>query len=188
MGDRISAKSWWIAVAAVAVAGALILLAMGRPPICPCGYVTLWHGTVQSSQNSQQLSDWYSFSHITHGFLFYWAGWWLMRRQPVGLRLLIAASLESGWEILENSPLIIDRYRAVTMAYGYSGDSVINSLSDICCMIAGFTIARKLPWWGTLSLGIAFELFTLWAIRDNLTLNLWMLIAPSDTIRAWQAG
>lgn len=175
-------------VAAVLVLAAAVLLAMGRSAICPCGSVRLWWGVVQSDQNSQQLFDWYSFSHVIHGFLLYAAGRLLLRRWPWRARLVVAALLEAGWEILENSPLIIDRYRSVTMAFGYAGDSVLNSLSDITCMIVGFALARRLPAWVTIGLAIACELFTLWAIRDDLTLNVLMLIHPVDAIRVWQGG
>ncbi|MEG3146413.1 DUF2585 domain-containing protein [Sphingomonas sp. RT2P30] len=181
-------KSWWWAIACVVLIAAIFELSMGRSPICPCGHMSLWAGKVQSPENSQQLSDWYSFSHIIHGFLFYGAGWLVLRRQPIGLRLLAATIIEAGWEMLENSPIIIDRYRAATIAVGYSGDSVLNSMSDVLCMILGFAIARRLPLWATVALALSFELFTLLTIRDNLTLNVLMLVAPNDAIRAWQAG
>ncbi len=141
---------------------------------------------MQSDQNSQQIADWYSLSHVVHGLLFYAAGWLALRHWPVAARLVIAVGIESAWEILENSPLIIDRYRSVTMAWGYSGDSILNSLSDIGCMMLGFAIARRLPWWGSAMVGVALELVALIAIRDNLTLNLVMLIAPVEAIRQWQ--
>jgi hypothetical protein len=163
-----------------------IELAMGRPPICTCGHVALWHGAIDAG-NSQHLLDWYSPSHVIHGLLFYGATW-LLRRLPVRFRLLIAVVVEAGWELLENSPVIIDRYRNATMALGYTGDSVINSLSDISCMMIGFAIARKLPVWATIVLAIIFELLTLAMIRDNLTLNILMLVWPIDAIRHWQAG
>lgn len=181
-------KSWGLAALAVAAVAAIAELAMGRSPFCPCGHFALWHGVVQSNENSQQLTDWYSFSHVIHGFLFYGATWLALRRAPLGARLFAAVALESAWEVLENSPVIIDRYRAVTMAYGYVGDSVLNSMSDIGCMAIGFFLARVLPWWATVVIGIGFELLTLWAIRDNLTLNVLMLIAPSAAIRAWQTA
>ena len=183
----IAAKSGWI-IGLALVATAAMLLAMGRSAICPCGHVALWAGDVRSDQNSQQLLDWYSLTHLVHGLLFYAAGWLVLRRWRWTARLTLAVALEAGWEVVENSPMIIDRYRAVTMAFGYSGDSVLNSLADIGCMAAGFAIARHLPWRATVALGIALELLALWAIRDNLTLNVLMLAWPVDAIRAWQAG
>lgn len=179
---------WWWAVAALIAIAATAELALGRRLICACGYVKLWAGNVHSPENSQMLSDWYSLSHIIHGFLFYLASWLVLRRAPVGARLTLATAIEAGWEVLENSPIIIDRYRAATVSLGYVGDSVLNSMSDVGCMILGFALARRLPVWGTVALAIGFELLALWAIRDNLTLNVWMLVAPSDAIRAWQAG
>ena len=164
-----------------------IELAMGRPPICTCGHVALWHGAIDSG-NSQHLLDWYSPSHVIHGFLFYGATWLLLRRLPVRFRLLIAVAVEGCWELLENSPIVIDRYRTATMALGYTGDSVLNSLSDIGCMMLGFAIARKLPPWATIALAILFELMTLAVIRDNLTLNVLMLLWPVEAIKQWQAA
>src|SRR3569623_2704107 len=179
---------WWRAIGAGVLIAGIFELSMGRSPSCPCGHVSLWAGKVLSPENSQQLSDWYSFSHIIHGFLFYAAGWLVLRNRPVGMRLLAATIIEAGWEMLENSPIIIDRDRAASIAVGYSGDSVLNSLSDVCCLILGFAMARRLPVWATVALASGFEVFTLLMIRDNLTLNVLMLVAPSDAIRAWQAG
>lgn len=171
-----------------------ILLAMGRVPICTCGKVKLWWGVVQSAENSQHIADWYSFSHVIHGLLFYFFAWLLWTRlkllggKPAAWALPIAVAFEGFWELLENSPLIIERYRAVTVSYGYEGDSVVNSLSDIGFMALGFWIASKLPWKASLAMAIAFELFTLFMIRDNLTLNVLMLVWPLEAVRAWQAG
>jgi hypothetical protein len=175
-------------VLGVVAAAAAILLAMGRPPICTCGTVKLWVGTANGPDNSQHLADWYTPSHVIHGFLFFGLTWLLLRRRPVGVRLIVAAIVEAGWEIVENSPFVIERYRHATMALGYTGDTVLNSVSDISAMIVGFLIARRLPAWATVALALAFELLTLAVIRDNLTLNVVMLLAPSDAIRAWQAG
>ncbi len=183
----ISRKGWWVAAALIAIFAA-ILFAMGRPPICPCGTISLWHGTVQSNQNSQQISDWYSFSHIIHGFIFYGLGRWLLPSQPLWVALALAIGIEAAWEILENSPIIIDRYREVTMAFGYSGDSILNSVSDALFMILGFLAASRMRWWATVTIAITFELFTLWTIRDNLTLNVLMLVSPVEAIKEWQAG
>lgn len=181
-------RKYWLGVLAVFAVATAILFAMHRPPICTCGTIKLWEGVVNGPGNSQHLSDWYSFSHVIHGFIFYAFGWWLLRSQPLGVRLIAASMLELTWEIAENSPMVIDRYRAATAAVGYSGDSILNSLSDGGMMILGFLIASRLNWKATLALAIAFELFTLAMIRDNLTLNVLMLVAPNDAIKAWQAG
>ena len=178
---------WYAAFGLVAVA-AIILLWMGRPPICTCGDVKLWVGTVNGPDNSQHIADWYTPSHIIHGFIFYMLGWLFLRRNPPGDRLLAAMLIEASWEVLENSHYIIDRYREATMALGYSGDSVLNSVADIGWMMFGFAVARRIPVWATVALALGFELLTLLVIRDNLTLNVLMLVAPVDAVRAWQAG
>jgi hypothetical protein len=180
-------RYWWSALALVAVAAA-VLLAMGRPPICTCGTVKLWVATVNGPDNSQHIADWYTPSHIVHGILFYALGWAVLRRNPPGDRLIGAVLIEAAWEIFENSPFIIERYRHATMALGYSGDSVLNSVCDIGWMVVGFALARRLPVWATAALALGLELLCLLVIRDNLTLNVFMLVAPSDAIRAWQAA
>lgn len=172
---------------AVAVAAVLVLLAMGRPPICTCGHVELWHGAIDSG-NSQHVADWYSPSHLIHGFIFYALAWWWLRDRPVGFRFALATLVEGAWEIAENSPFIIDRYRTATIALGYSGDSVLNSAADIACMMLGFLLARRLPLWAGISLCVGLELLTLAVIRDNLTLNVLMLLWPVEAIRIWQGG
>ena len=183
----IARKYWFIAFALVAIMAA-ILLWMGRNPICTCGTVKLFVAAVHGPDNSQHIADWYTPSHIIHGFLFYLLGWLCLRRNPPGDRLIAAVVIEAAWEILENSPLIIDRYREATIAMGYTGDSVINSVADVCWMMVGFGIARRLPVWATVALALGFELLTLLIIRDNLFLNVLMLVAPNDAIRAWQGG
>jgi hypothetical protein len=183
----IERRYWYVALAIVAAAAAILLWA-GRPPICTCGTVKLWAGQVASADNSQHLADWYSPSHIIHGILFYALFRLVLRGRPPGEGLILATLIEASWEVVENSQWIIDRYRHETMALGYSGDSVINSMSDVLMMMIGFGLARRLPAWATVSLAIGFELLTLAVIRDNLTLNVLMLVAPVDAIRNWQGG
>ncbi len=175
-----------ILLAAALAATLAIMLAMGRPPICTCGTIELW-GEVGPKQ-SQMLADWYSPSHVIHGFLFHALLAWLWPRAPIERRFLAALVLEAAWEIAENSPLIIDRYREATIALGYSGDSILNSMSDIVMMALGFLAARRLPVWASVAIVLALELVPLIAIRDNLTLNIIMLVAPNDAILQWQAG
>ena len=178
------------AVAAIVLlaATAMLLYLMGRPPICTCGAIDLWVGEPNSSRTSQMLSDWYSPSHIVHGFLFF-AGLWLVGwRWPLERRFLIALAIEAAWEIVENTPLIINRYREETAALGYTGDSVLNSMSDIAMMIGGFLVARRLPVWASVAIVLVLELVPLFVIRDNLTLNVWMLLAPNEALKAWQSG
>lgn len=175
-----------IAICAIVVAAAAEL-AMGRHAICTCGSIDLWVGARDSPRTSQMLVDWYSFSHIVHGLLFYAGLWLLFRRWRVESRFLTALVIEASWEVIENTPFVIDRYRETTAALGYSGDSIVNSVSDVLMMCLGLLAARKLPVWTSVLLVIALELIPLLVIRDNLTLNIWNLLAPNPAIQAWQS-
>jgi len=188
LSQRRRQTAYWLTAAALVIACAIILLIMGRAPICKCGYVKLWHGVVISSENSQHISDWYTPSHLIHGFIFYYLLWLIGRRRPLGLRLCLAIMVEGAWEIFENTDFIINRYREATISLDYYGDSVLNSVSDVLFMVVGFFAAARFPVWLTVTLAVAFELLTGYMIRDNLTLNIIMLIWPLDAIKEWQAA
>ncbi len=171
-----------------------ILLAMGRPPICECGYVKLWHGDINSGGNSQHIADWYTPSHIIHGPVFYAFGWLLFAKWKIGGEgavkwgLPLAVFLEASWEVLENTQMVIDRFRSVTANWGYSGDSVLNSFADIGWMAFGFYLAMRLPIKVTIVGAIALEVLAAWAVRDGLALTVIMLLFPIDAIAEWQAA
>lgn len=178
-----------ILVAVLLILGmALIEYINGRLVMCKCGYVLPWYNNTNGPGNSQHLSDWYTFSHIIHGMLFYGFLWLIARKLPVKTRIIIAILIECGWELLENSPLIINRYRTATFALDYYGDSIINSVSDVISMCLGFFMSRRIPVWMTIVLIIALEVFAGYMVRDNLILNIIMLIYPIESIKVWQAA
>ena len=181
------ARAYGIA-AGIVVVQALVLYLFGQPPICTCGYVKIWEGVVLSAGNSQHLSDWYTFSHIIHGFLFYLGLWYFFPRMPLAWRLTLAIGIEAAWEIAENTPMVIQHYREQALAQGYTGDSIINSVSDTMSMIGGFLMARKLPVWSIIVLALFLELWVGYEIRDNLTLNIINLLHHFDFIAQWQSG
>jgi hypothetical protein len=184
---RLSLRNALLISLGVIVVAAGILLLMGRLPICKCGTIKLWHGGRGDSEMSQHLTDWYSYSHVLHGIIFYWLLSIIFKgRLSIAARLVIATFVEAGWEIFENSPFIINRYRAQTISRDYFGDAIINSVGDMLAMLVGFLIAARLPAWVTVLLVIATEVVLLFLIRDNLILNIVMLIHPVEWIKQWQ--
>jgi hypothetical protein len=187
--DRHKATRLWLsAIGLIVLAQIGILHLMGRIPICECGYIKLFEPGVNTAGNSQHIADWYTPSHIIHGFLFYLLAFVLFRRRPLSMRLAFATLIEATWELVENSPLVIDRYRTATMAIGYQGDSILNSTMDTLFMVVGFLFAARAPVWLTVSIAVFLEIYVGWLIRDNLTLNVLMLLWPIEAIRVWQAG
>jgi len=192
-GNRIVKLAWThrrtvVAFVAVLSTTALIEALMGRSPLGPDGKFGWWDGNIWGSENSQRVADAYSFSHLSHGILFFALLWIVARQVPVRRRFLMALALEAGWEILENSPLIINRYRKATIAQGYVGDSILNSCSDIVIMVIGFVFASRVRPWVSVATVLGMELFCLFWVRDNLTLNVIMLIHPVEAIKTWQSA
>jgi hypothetical protein len=181
-------RAFLLAVPAVLTLQALILWVMGRPLVCACGYVKLWHGIVHSSENSQHIFDWYTFTHIIHGFGLYFLTWLALGKAAFPIRLALAVLLEGIWEVVENTDFIILRYRAATTSFDYFGDSIVNSIADSVTMVLGFMAASRLPGWSTVAIAIIIELALGYLIRDNLTLNVITMVLRSEAIRAWQAG
>lgn len=163
------------------------LLVLGMPPICRCGTVALWHGNPSGPETSQHLTDWYTYTHVLHGVAFYALLSVLAPRVPVAQRFLIAAGLESAWEILENTPMVMERYRQGALAQGYVGDSIVNSLADSVAAAVGFVMAWRLPLSVMITLALAMEATAAYLIRDGLILNLIQLLFPSEALSQWQA-
>lgn len=179
----------FISFALIAIQG-VILFSMDRTPFCKCGDIGLWGGVYLNSQMSQQFADIYTPSHFLHGVAFFWILWLVRKKIPMTLATMLAVALvvEAGWEILENTEFIINRYRSVTISFDYYGDSIFNSLSDTLFMVFGFLFAWRTPGWTSIAAVLVLELGVLWLIRDNLTLNVLMLLYPLDAVRIWQAG
>ena len=185
---RLSLKTALAIVALIVALQALLLWLMGRVPICSCGYVKFWEGEVLSAGNSQHISDWYTFSHFVHGFGLYGLLWLVRPRWTVAARLIAAVFVESSWEVLENTDLVIGAYRAETISLNYYGDSIVNSVSDTVSAILGFALAASLQVWLTVACALVLEAVPGYVIHDNLTLNVIMLLHPIPWVKAWQAG
>ncbi len=183
---RPSTRPQWIASIVLILLVPLVLILMDRPVICTCGFVKFWQGDVFSPQVSQHLFDWYVFSHIIHGFLFYMIARFLFPRRSVLFWAILAIIVEGAWEVVENTPFVIDYYRDNTMSTEFVGDTVINSTMDLLAMVFGFIMARKQPVWLTIVLFLGFEAMTLYVIRDGFLLNVLMLLYPIEAIKEWQ--
>ncbi len=189
-GHLTNARWQYVLAAGVALVAlqVLVLWLMSQPFIAQSGAIKLWEGVVLSLGNSQHVSDWYTFSHIIHGFLFYWLLSMVAPRLPVLARLFIAMGIEVSWEILENTPMVIEHYRQQALAVGYTGDSILNSVSDTLAMVVGFVAAWRLPVWGSIVLALGLEALPLWVIRDGLLLNILGFVHQFDFISQWQNG
>lgn len=185
---RTSPRAHIACTAALMGLAASALLAMGRSPWCRCGVIRLWSGNTWGPENSQQLTDPYTFTHVTHGFLLYGLLALVARGLPLRTRAVLAIAAESAWEVFENTDMVVERYRAATMALGYYGDSIFNSMGDILACAAGVLLASRLSVRSTVLIAVVLELgLTLW-IRDSLLLNVVMLAYPVDAVKTWQLG
>ena len=176
----------WLVIAVILTGTVLVERTEGRIWWCACGQWNLWAGDIWSAHNSQHLFDPYTFSHVLHGMLFFWLLAWVFPRLSLSWRLCVATVIEAGWEILENSRFIIDRYREATIALGYEGDSIVNSMGDVLSCAVGFFVARRLGLLWSAVFFVLTELILLFLIRDNLTLNVLMLLCPIDAVKQWQ--
>lgn len=185
-GGRLAADA--MAVCALVLVAAVLELGMGRPVKYRNGPLRLWSGNIYSDQNSQQIADPYTFTHVTHGAAFYGLTWLAMRPASMATRLIVSTAAEAAWEAYENTDAVVERYRSQTISLGYYGDSLVNSVADIAACIVGFLLAWRLPRAATVTWVVSFELALAYLIRDSLALNILMLVYPVDAVRAWQAG
>jgi hypothetical protein len=172
-----------------ALCGMVVQLRLqGRLWTCACGYIRAWSGDINSADNSQHFFDPYTFTHLLHGFMFIALVHLLWPRMPEVWKIVSALSVEALWEVIENSAFVIERYRAETIAIGYTGDTILNSFGDILACGLGVVVARKLGVARTLVLAGLLEVVLLIFIRDGLLLNIIMLIYPIEALKVWQAG
>jgi hypothetical protein len=174
-------------IAAIVAAAAIVEFRMGRPVKYRHGPIRLWSGDVHSDQNSQQIADPYTFTHFEHGAIFYGATS-LLGIRSLGTRAIVAIAIEAVWEIYENTDQVIERYRTETISLGYYGDSIVNSTADIAACLFGFILAWRLPKAATVAWVVTVEVILALWIRDNLALNILMLLRPIDAVRRWQLG
>lgn len=179
-------SNYWLIAAALIASQGSVLFYLGQPVISRTGGMKLWCGDVLSRENSQHLTDWYTFTHIIHGIGYYWILGMVTPRASMPFRFIVAVAMEVLWEIIENTPMVINRYRRTALANGYSGDSIVNSISDTLAMLFGFYMSRALPSPIVIAYTVLSELFCAMKIRDNLTLNLIQLIHPVESISNWQ--
>lgn len=187
--DTASPPFGWMEITILAVIAAQMvgLRLMGRPFFCACDALRIWSGEVLSPETSQQISDWYSFTHIEHGLIFYFVGWLLLPRLSVGRRFLLAVAVEVAWELLENSASFVEVYRRQALAIGYTGDTIVNSVADVGFMSLGYLIAARAPVWFSAALLVVIEGALVASIRDSLALNLLNFIHPVEAIARWQS-
>ena len=175
-----------VAIGLVLLLVVVSLRAEGRMFLCTCGHFAFWTSDTCSSNTSQQLLDPYSFTHVLHGFLFFWLIALLFRRLTASWQVSLALLLEGAWEVFENTRFVIDKYRTETAALGYTGDTIVNSFGDLMCALAGFMIARKLGLRWSLIVFVVVEIFLILWIRDSLLLQILMLVRPVEAIKLWQ--
>lgn len=180
-------QKWWFLGLVLLAVQVGLLFYLGQPLVCECGVIKFFESVILSPGNSQQIADWYTFSHLIHGFIFFGLLSLLFPKQPIGLRLLIAMTVEISWEIFENTPMVIEAYRAQALAQGYNGDSILNSISDTIAMVIGFAAAYKLPLKISIAAVIGMELLTGYLVRDNLTLNILNFVYPLESVHHWQS-
>jgi hypothetical protein len=171
-------RRFWGAVVLMLVATVAILFAFGRSVWCPHGdwAVAVWQ--TDGAHLSQHLLDPYSFTHIEHGVLFFFALVWLLPKTSLSTRFVLALLLESAWEVVENSSWLIHTFRQDALAQGYVGDSIVNALSDIACCALGFWFAARTRWYWGVALLVVTEIVLYLTISDNLVRNILLPIWP----------
>jgi hypothetical protein len=178
----------WLVLSFVVGITVIWLRSQGRRWWCRIGDLSPWSGGIHSPHTSQHVADPYSFTHFLHGLLFYALFRYLAGRLRWDTRFVLAIALECLWEVVENSGMVIDRYRRATIALGYEGDGVINSLGDVASCGLGFLVAGRLPVRWSIALFLAVEVALLITYRDNLLLNVIMLVYPFEAVKSWQMG